>query len=192
MPGPLHWSCRCGSVTLEIREGGGLRGVCYCSHCQAFARHLGAGADLDPAGGSDLYQTTPDLVGVLTGHDRFACLRLTSKGPLRWYTSCCRTPIANTATTRQVPFASLALAHAADRDAAGPIRARLYTDSATGPLPGKASGLGPMILGVILRGLSARLSGRHRDTPFFDADGLPYADPARLTPDERAAAYRRS
>ena len=189
MPGPLHWSCRCGHVTLDIARGSGLRGVCYCKHCQAFARHLDAAEDLDPAGGTEIYQTTPDLIHVTQGHDRFACLRLTSQGPLRWFTACCHTPIANTATTRQVPFASLMLAHVTDPDAAGKIRARVNPDGATGKLPGKARGMGAMVLGVIGRGLTARLAGKHHETPFFREDGLPVADPERLTPEERSKAY---
>lgn len=190
MPGPIHWSCRCGTVALDVAEGQGLRGVCYCRHCRAFARHFGAEDGLDPAGGTDLYQTTPDCLHVIRGADRLACLRLTSKGPLRWYAACCGTPLANTATTRNIPFASLMLAPVTDRDAAGPVRARVYTEGATGRLPGRSGGTFAMVGGVLTRALAARLAGRHTETPFFDDAGAPVAQPSRLTPEERAAAYR--
>ena len=38
---PVH--CRCGRLTGEISDPGhGIRGVCYCRDCQAFAHFLGA------------------------------------------------------------------------------------------------------------------------------------------------------
>ena len=39
----------------------------------------------------------PKFMTMTQGADRLTFLRMTEKGPLRWYASCCNTPIGNTA-----------------------------------------------------------------------------------------------
>jgi hypothetical protein len=50
---------------------------------------------LDPAGGTDIFHMAPGRVKLTAGTDAMRCLSLSNK-VLRWYTECCRTPIANT------------------------------------------------------------------------------------------------
>lgn len=189
MPGPLHWTCRCGKVEAHVAEGAGARLTCYCKHCRAYARLLKADGLIDDAGGSALYQTTPDLISFGKGMDQLRCLRMTSKGPLRWYAGCCDTPLANTASTPAMPFVGLLMGGVQDADAAGPETARVYTDGATAPLTGKSGGMVGAVAGIMLRAVRGRLRGAHRNSPFFSADGKPVRVPREVSPEERAAAY---
>jgi hypothetical protein len=174
----------------------GFRVVCYCKDCQAFV-HLLARADvLDAAGGTDIFQMPSGRVKLTAGTDALRCLAL-SKRVLRWYTDCCRTPIANTAAWPGFPLTSVIhcfMDHAAggrSRDEAlGPPLSRIFERSATAPLP--PNGPAPLSLGVFARRGSALLSwwlrGLGRPTPFFDERAkVPRAVPRVITPSERAA-----
>lgn len=190
MADTIEWRCACGEMRARVELGEGTHLVCYCDDCQAFARATGRPDWLDDAGGSDLYQTVPDRVEVIQGAERLACLRLTDKGPYRWYARCCGAPFANTLTTRQVPFASIAV-HGLDRpDALGPIMLRANRKFASKRVDAKGS-LAAAGVQILRRAAVARLAGRHRRTPFFDHNGAPVAEPRRLSPDERRAAYTR-
>lgn len=111
MPNDIAIRCSCGTlegVARDLSPSVGNRVVCYCKDCQAFARYLGRGAEvLDDAGGTDIFQTSPARVSFARGADRLACVRLTRKGPLRWYARCCDTAIGNTAAGPGVPFVGL-------------------------------------------------------------------------------------
>src|SRR5262245_25612243 len=100
MPDDLAIRCDCGAVRGVARGVSGERGnrvVCYCDDCQSFAHVLERSEDtLDAHGGTEIFQMSPAQLEFTAGADRLACLRLTPKGLLRWYASCCRTPIGNT------------------------------------------------------------------------------------------------
>ena len=103
--------CSCGG--FEGRAHGlessvGIRLVCYCDDCQAFPWALDA-ADrvLDAHGGSDIFQTSPARIEFTKGRENLACLRLSDKGLLRWYASCCNSPIGATLAMASVPFVAL-------------------------------------------------------------------------------------
>jgi hypothetical protein len=90
MPLDLPLRCRCGrmrGVASDVSPSTGLRFVCYCKDCQAFARFLERGDVLDPAGGTDIFQMPPGRVKLTAGTDAMRCLR----SPTR---SCAGTPIA--------------------------------------------------------------------------------------------------
>ena len=195
----LPLRCRCGrvrGVAGRVSPSAGLRFICYCRDCQAFARFLDRTDVLDPAGGTDIFHMPPGRLRLTEGADAMRCLRLSDQ-VLRWYCECCRTPIANTPARPGFPVIGVIHAfmdHAADgrsRDeAVGPLLCRLYEGSATGPLPPNAPG--PPSLGVFARRVSRLLSwwarGLGRPTPFFDdRTGAPRAAPRVLTPSERAA-----
>ena len=77
--------------------------TCYCRDCQAYAHALGnAGAILDDLGGTDIVASLQQHVMLSQGTDALACLSLSDKGLLRWYASCCNTPIANTARNHKL------------------------------------------------------------------------------------------
>jgi Family of unknown function (DUF6151) len=46
-------------VASDISPSGGLRFVCYCGDCQAFARFLDRADVLDAAGGTDIFHMPP-------------------------------------------------------------------------------------------------------------------------------------
>lgn len=183
-----QWRCRCGTVAAEVTLGAGDRLICYCKDCQGFARHLGAEDVLDPLGGSDIFTTLPDRVVLTRGADQLRALQMTPKGPLRWFTACCNTPFANSLTTPALPFASLILNGRVAGAAFGPVRMRANTAGARGAVPAGGMGKVRFVQRLLWRAVIARLSGRHRQTPFFDAEGQPVAAVRRLSKDARRAA----
>ncbi len=200
----LPLSCRCGAVrgALHASPAAGKRVVCYCDDCQAFAAFLGRPAELlDEHGGTDIYQTSPALVEITQGVERLASVRVTPRGPFRWYAACCNTPIANTMPTGRIPFVGLILSFVdssvpgTGRDAAlGPVQWRVFGKFARGTLPEPATER--FTLGMVLR-LAATLLGRmlrgeQRKSAFFDpASGRPLAVARVLTPEERAQLAER-
>jgi hypothetical protein len=183
-------------VATGVSPSTGSRFVCYCKDCQAFARFLERADVLDPAGGTDIFQMPPGRVRLTAGTDAMRCLRFSNK-VLRWYTDCCRTPIANTAAGPRFPVIGVIHSvtdHAADgrsRDEVlGPPLCRLYERSAVAPLLPNAPG--PPSLKVFARHAARMLGwwvrGLSRPTPFFDdRTKAPRAVPRVLTPSERAA-----
>ncbi|MGF1545561.1 MAG: DUF6151 family protein [Parvularculaceae bacterium] len=191
--------CECGAFELAVDERG-VRLACYCADCRAFARWLDRDGALDACGGTGIVQARPDRIRIVKGAERLAGLRLSSKGVLRWYTSCCRSPVGNTAPTGDVPFVGLIVAGLAApaRDAAfGPVRHVAFPEEAAcapGAAPPKArfGDPGVLILKFVARVLAARLAGAGKRNPFFDAGtGAPVATPRTLTSDERAALAAR-
>ncbi|EKE44372.1 hypothetical protein OCGS_1210 [Oceaniovalibus guishaninsula JLT2003] len=180
------WSCTCGAVRLDLADGPGDATpiVCYCRDCRAHARALGRDDLLDPAGGLVLRQTTPGRIALRAGADRLACLRLTPRGPLRFYAACCDTPLAVVAPFRAVPFASVVMPPQAD-----PPAARVHRGSATARVPRPHGNVAALLFTAARRTLAARLAGAHMQTPFFTDNGRPVAAPRSLTPSERRAAY---
>jgi hypothetical protein len=107
MSHPLQ--CRCGTLKGYVTHPERVnRAVCYCRDCRAFAHFLGRANDiLDAQGGSDVIQAIPANVTFIAGTEALACMRLSEKGLLRWYTRCCNTPIGNTVAKYRVSFVGL-------------------------------------------------------------------------------------
>lgn len=182
---PLPFRCRCGTVSgtlSDVSPRAGLRAFCYCTSCRAFALHLGQGELLDAAGGTELFQTAPGRLTFETGSEQLRCLRMTPGGVLRWYTACCRTPIANTPPSPGQPFMGFFVGDLRDAapgalDAAlGPVRYRVNGRDATGTPPKgtlKTTSLGHLLrIGAII--LRARRTDRGA-SPFFSEAGTPVA-----------------
>ena len=179
MASTLPLRCRCGSVrgvATDVSPTTGFRFVCYCKDCQAFARFLERPDVLDSSGGTDIFQMPPGRVKVTAGAEALLCVSLSSR-VLRWYTECCRTPVANTAATPRFPIAGMIhsfMDHETDgrsRDEAlGPPLCRIFESSAVGALPPNAPP--PPSFGVFARRSSKLLGwwwrGLARPTPFFD------------------------
>jgi len=126
--------CSCGALTGQVERtpgDDGRRLVCYCDDCQAFARFLGRADEiLDEHGGSDIFQTAPARVTLTGGEQHLACMRLGPKGLLRFYASCCRTPIGNMLPNPQFPFVGLVLLFAL------PFVAEAWRSDEISPSPG--------------------------------------------------------
>jgi hypothetical protein len=194
MDHPLR--CRCGTIegTLAHAEHA-KRGVCYCRDCQAYAHALGDPAGiLDALGGSDVVATLQRNVTFSRGAEALACLSLTPRGLLRWYASCCMTPIGNTLRDLRISYVGLlhnCVEHSAHSlDAVfGPARMRVNTRSAkasVAPTPWRTfTAVVPLFAAVLV----ARLDGSYRRTPFFvAASGMPAAAPRVLSAAERERA----
>jgi hypothetical protein len=163
-------------VASEVSPSSGFRFLCYCTDCQAFARHLGRADVLDAAGGTDIFQMPARRVTLTAGRDALRCLCFSGK-VLRWYADCCGTPIANTAADPRFPVIAVIhcfMDHQADgrsRDEVlGPPLCRIYERSATGPLPPTAPA--PASFSALARRASKILGwwarGLARPHPFFD------------------------
>jgi hypothetical protein len=180
-------------VASNVSPSSGFRFVCYCKNCQACAHFLNRADVLDHAGGTDIFHMPPGRVKLTAGIDALQRLRFSNK-VLRWYSDCCRTPIANTAAGPRFPVIGVIhsfMDHEADNrsrdEALGLPLCRLYESSATGPLPPNAPG--PLSVGVFVRRVPKLLGwwvrGLGRPTPFFDdRTKAPRAVPRVLTQSE--------
>jgi hypothetical protein len=177
-------SCRCGQLRGAVAVGAKVtRAVCYCRDCQAFAASLGEPAGmLDSKGGTDVVATLPRYVFFMAGAERLACLSLTDRGLLRWYASCCRSPIGNTPRNPRISY--VGLVHSClgrdprSLDAAfGTPDFFTFAQHAKGPV--RSSGLRMATATVRIAGrlLGARLDGSWRQSPFFDSDLKPVSTP---------------
>jgi Family of unknown function (DUF6151) len=167
------------------------RGVCYCRDCQAYAHFLGKPGDiLDAMGGTDVVATLPAHVTFTEGIDALTCMSLTDKGLLRWYASCCNTAIGN--TSRHFKFSFVGLVHTClENDPSrtvdasfGPVRMLTGTKTAKGKPPSMGFSTFSSVLRFLSTVLRARLDGRYKRTPFFDAQGKPIVAPKVLTANE--------
>lgn len=110
----IKLSCSCGQVQGRLKDVNPervSRARCYCRFCQAYATHLQPESDrlLDEMGGSDLLQLSPADIVFDQGKENIGCLKLTDKGVLRYYASCCRSPLVGTVPKPKVPFVSVSL-----------------------------------------------------------------------------------
>ncbi|MEH8016139.1 DUF6151 family protein [Rheinheimera muenzenbergensis] len=184
--------CKCGSVRGQV-EGSGThsRIICYCTDCRAFAGYLGKAADvLDEQGGTEIVQVAQSRLRFLQGEDCLAAIRLSDTGMLRWYASCCDTPIGNTIANPKVAF--IGLIHSClDRqrmnDDFGSKVAAVNTDTALGTPQLKQRGLFGVIARFIWIVVTSRISGSYKTSPLFYASGLPRVAPKILSAEEWAA-----
>ena len=182
--------CRCGTLKGFVAHPRRTnRVICYCKDCQAFAYFLGRESEmLDERGGSEVIQTVPKNVRFAQGVETLACMRLTKIGLLRWYTTCCRTPIGATLATRQLSFIGISRACLEPTfDSFGPPDAVVHTKSARGEPKPRESGIGATIVWFIGKTLKARLNGDYKRSPLFNpATGAPIVQPRVLDSTERA------
>ncbi len=188
----LH--CQCGTLKGFVTlPAGASRGVCYCNDCQAYAHFLGKADDiLDEMGGTDVVAILPRHVTFTQGLEVLACMSLTESGMLRWYASCCNTPIGN--TPRNFKMAHVGLVHACLKDPSkalersfGPVRMRVNTKTAKGEPKSMPVSTITSVLRFLSSLIRARLDGSYRLTPFFDPNlGTPVTSPKVLTSKERA------
>jgi hypothetical protein len=187
--------CQCGLVRGHVLQAsGGMRVVCYCDDCQAFAHALHRPELLDDHGGSDIWQNEPAQVRLTQGLDQLRCLRLSDKGMVRWYTACCSTPIGNSMASVRFPFIGLYMAFVdvphAERDIVlGPPIAWVQGRFALGQVPARVNrtatpGLMARFVWRLTKGF---VMGAYRPTPFFDASGQPVVVPRVLSVAEREA-----
>jgi hypothetical protein len=187
--------CQCGTIQGAVANPeNGNHCVCYCRDCQAFAHFLGkADTVLDQRGGSEIIQVPPKNLTFSRGFAALACMRLTEKGLLRWYATCCNTPIGNTLMTPKISFVGLvhncleSPGRSLD-DSFGAVRARVNTKGAKGDPKPEVGGQGAVIWWFITRVLKARLNGDYKRNPLFNPDsGKPVVTPRVLSAEEHSS-----
>lgn len=164
--------CRCGKLRGQVdAKRVAARAVYYCKDCQAYGRFL-ATPVLDPQGGTEVAATLPAAVRFDDGLAHLACMSLGPKGLYRWYAGCCRTPIGNTPRDPRTAYLGLVRAclDASDVElerALGPLRCRVETQSATGPVQSSGVGTAWAVCKIGTMIVKARLGGGYRENPFF-------------------------
>lgn len=188
----LPLRCRCGSIEGFVASTGrAARAICYCRDCQSYARFLGKPErTLDAQGGTDVIATVPQLVSFKHGVEKLRCMSLSEKGILRWYAGCCKTPIANTARDAKLPYVGLVhecIGGSAALDAVvGPAKVRVNTKSAIGTVAATPGATLLAVTRIMSNVWGSRLSGKYRETPFFDMATLqPIVEPLVISKEER-------
>jgi uncharacterized protein DUF6151 len=188
----LPVQCQCGTVKGTVRRPRRLtRCICYCKDCRAFARFLGRSADiLDEKGGTDVVQIVPADITFSQGREALACMRLTRRGMIRWYTTCCNTPIGNTLDNPKISFIGLIhtclkIGGQSAQQSLGPVDARVNTASALGAVESERLKTVWVILKFMTLLPRARF-GKRPPNVFVSADGTPLPPPRVLTADELA------
>ena len=185
--------CRCGTIKgYVVRPGMAKRAVCYCKDCQAFAHFLKrADTVLDEHGGTAIVATVPKQVHFTQGVEALASMSLSDHGLLRWYASCCNTPIGNTPRDFKTPYVGLIETCLKSdspslQESFGPVRMVVNTKSARGRV--KSTPVSNLLgmLGLMKSVIGARLAGTYKLNPFFRAEtGTPLVRPRELTKAER-------
>jgi len=143
----------------------------------------------DPAPGPvDLFLTTQDTLTITEGAQHLGLFRLSPRGTMRWYATCCKTPLFNTATTPKFPFLGIRVATMAAPERVGPVVGETHM-----PKPGGKTGhkgMTRIMWNLLPRIMAVRLSGRWRQTPLFNTgSGEPVAEALVPGKEERAALY---
>jgi len=176
---------------------GATRAVCYCKDCQAFARFLRTAGVTDADGGTEVVALVPKHVHFTEGLDALACLSLSERGILRWYASCCDTPVGNTARSPALPYAGLTHScleggPASIESSFGSRRLAVNAESALNPVRSTPMAAAIGLPKLMLSLLGARLGGAWKTNPFFTPDTRTPIRPVRvLLEAERAQAYGR-
>ncbi|SFK52816.1 DUF6151 family protein [Shimia haliotis] len=188
-------ACRCGEFGAVLKHASPKTGShvqCYCKDCQAGAKALGAEDTLMPRGGTDIFQTLPASVEITKGEAHLAALRLSPRGLIRWYASCCDTPVFNTLGTQKLSFVGLFVntmqGDAVDKTVGKVIAVNSAETAAPGVGVLKSYGFNKAGFHVLARHFGAMLRGDAKTGPFFDAEGAPTVTPRVLTKDERRVA----
>jgi hypothetical protein len=171
------------------------RATCYCKDCRAFARFLAVPGVLDAGGGTDVVAIAPAAVRFTSGSEHVASMSLSPKGLLRWYASCCRTPLGNTPRDPKLPYVGMvttcfdAAPQAVDAAFGPRNRIVLNTRSATAPVRSTPLAFAMGGLRILAGIIGARLR-RERASPFFDGAGRPLREPEVISRERRAELER--
>lgn len=156
---------------------------CYCSACRAAVLYT-TGNDVG-SDGVELYQTTPDKITFQQGHENLAVFSFTPKRLLRFRASCCGVQMFTTLSTPKFALAGMMTDLLDDKTAIGPVASESFIPQPDGST--KHSSTLRLYGGTIWRALVARVTGRWKQTPFFDVEtGKPVAKVYVPTAAERA------
>lgn len=190
-PRAQTFACTCGTVQGTAHDLGRGRGAqlnCQCDDCRHAVIWLGH-PDPGPKG-IRYVQIGPDQMTFDRGVDQLRVLAWKNPRLLRWYASCCATPLFNTLDTPKWAFASVMVDRLSAPAALAPCTAQAFVPKPNGKTTYK--GIARFARVFFRRVLRARLTGRWRKNPLFDETGAPITAPYCLTPQDRAAAKSRT
>lgn len=190
-------SCSCGKVkgvAHNLSPSNSNHVLCSCKGCQSYAHYLGRTDDmLDAEGGSNIVQINPSSFEITEGLEHVACMSVTPKGPLRWFASCCNTPLGNGFREGGIPFLGvlpICIGHKGTSDEVvrlfGPPRGHVNPPTPN-PVGARVKNFF-MLLRLFVMLMWWRLRGGKSYKPFFDKDTMrPIVKPIKLSEEERAA-----
>lgn len=172
----LPFACKCGKVTGKVRDTdrAGLRIECFCDSCRAAANICDPARDVDAP--VPLFLSYPDKYDV-SGADLLEPFAFGPKNITRWRTTCCGTRLFSTQPNAKLAFASLAMEQADPNVNVGPVRSRAFVPQPDGKTKHEN---GLAMVGLILGVLVRRITGKWRQTPFFDTANLTPIAPVKL------------
>jgi hypothetical protein len=194
----LPIQCTCGSVRGELHAVSPATVqnlVCHCADCRTFVRHLDRAGDLlTEHGGTAVVHSTPARMHLTAGIEHVGLVRLSPKGLLRFYTTCCNTPLAAMLDDPRQAFVSIARCILpADADEHLGVAVRVRGRSAIGDRSKlNAAHNVPLWLLVRIgwRLARQRIRGQARPSPFHAPDGSCIVQATVLTKEQREAARR--
>ncbi|MEH6521009.1 DUF6151 family protein [Sulfitobacter sp.] len=165
----VPFSCQCGEMKGTLHgatpsSGNHLR--CYCSACRAAVLYT-TGKDVEDRG-VELYQTTPDKISFQQGQNNLEVFSFTPERLLRFRASCCGVQMFTTLAKPKIAMAAIMTDLLHDKTAIGPIASQSFIPQADGT--SKHSSILRLFGGTIWRALVARVTGRWKQTPFFDIE----------------------
>ena len=149
---------------------------------------------LDDFGGTDIVAVRSRHLTFTQGREQLTCMSLSDTGTLRWYTTCCKSPIGN--TPRDYKVSHVGLVHtclSADgvllEESFGRVSMRVNRQSATGKPPPNFPIRFSLAASRYMASMAwTRVSGQYRTNPFFHLpEGRPLVQPHVLSPGERAS-----
>ena len=183
----VAFSCACGGLTGSIIDASpktGSHAVCFCTSCRAGEVYSGAPDPApDPIG---VFQTSPHRINITSGQDQLAPFSFGPKNLLRWQAKCCGTAIFNTPRNPGLSFVAIRTTCLEETSTIGPVRSKGFIPTQDGKQ--RNEGLYALIFNAMCRMIGKRLSGRWKDTPFFDIETRrPIAPVTLVSKEERRA-----
>ncbi len=182
----LGFACKCGRLRGEITDvspSAYTNVICHCQDCRAAYTHLGLA---DPAK-VGILQTTQDRVHVTEGGENLRVFRHSPKGALRWYATCCDTPLFYTPVKARLVHVGVNTDRLDAPEALPDAKVEGFIPQPGGKV--KHKGAARMVTRMVSRMAAKNLSGEWRGSPFFEEDGTtPKVPPQVLTREQRAAA----
>ncbi|KIN61642.1 GFA domain containing protein [Sulfitobacter noctilucae] len=142
----------------------GTHAECYCSSCRAAEVFVGQPDPApDPVG---IFQTSADALRIDGGHDHLSVFSFGETNLLRWYASCCGTPMFNTMRNPKMGFVGIRTTCLADTEALGPVLGTGFITADDGKQTHR--GLRLIVWRMFKRIARSRLTGSWAKSPLFD------------------------
>lgn len=135
--------------------------------------------------GVELYQTTPDKISFQQGRGNLGVFSFSPEKLLRFRATCCGVQMFTTLPTPKFALAGVMTNMLSDTTAIGPVAMEAFIPQRDGS--SKHSSALRLYGGTIWRALIARITGRWKQTSFFDIiTGKPVAEVYVPNAEERA------